>query len=170
MRIHINMYQLKTYFLDLITNRVLLCAIIAWMTAQIIKIFTTSIYRKEFSLRQLLVGSGGMPSSHSAVVVATAISCGLLYGFDTPIFAVAAVLAVVVMRDAAGVRREAGKQAAMINRVSQELSRTRTNFVTDALQELLGHTPLQVLFGALLGVAMAFLCQCWLFNLFLPAA
>ena len=52
MRIHINMYQLKTYFLDLITNRVLLCAIIAWMTAQIIKVFTTSIYRKEFSLRQ----------------------------------------------------------------------------------------------------------------------
>ena len=102
--------------------------------------------------------------------MATAISCGLLYGFDTPIFAVAAVLAVVVMRDAAGVRREAGKQAAMINRVSQELSRTRTNFVTDVLQELLGHTPLQVLFGALLGVAMAFLCQCWLFNLFLPAS
>ena len=164
------MYQLKTYFLDLITNRVLLCAIIAWMTAQIIKVFTTSIYRKEFSLRQLLVGSGGMPSSHSAVVMATDISCGLLYGFDTPIFAVAAVLAVVVMRDAAGVRREAGKQAAMISRVSQELSRTRTNFVTDVLQELLGHTPLQVLFGALLGVAMAFLCQCWLFNLFLPAS
>lgn len=156
--------QFKSHLLDLVTNRVLLCAAMAWFLAQFIKIFT-SIRREPFSFRRFLVGSGGMPSSHSAVVMATCFSCGILYGFDSAWFAVSAVLAIVVMRDAAGVRREAGKQAAVINQLSAELGKRRKSTVSTTLAEVLGHTPLQVLVGALLGVAMAFFCQSFLFDI-----
>lgn len=166
----IDIFALKTDILDFFTNRVLICAAIAWFAAQFIKIFTAGEKRGENGFLRFLVGSGGMPSSHSAVVCAACFSCGILYGFDSAIFAISAVLSVVVMRDAAGVRRESGKQAAVINQMSRELSKKRKNFDFDTLTELLGHTPLQVLFGGLLGVAMAFLCQYWLFPLIFPAA
>ena len=117
------------------------------------------------SLWKFIVGSGGMPSSHSAVVAATAVSCGILYGFGSASFAVSTVLAIVVMRDAAGIRREAGKQAEAINAVTAELSKRKKNFADYTLAELLGHTPFQVFVGALLGVLMALLCQNILFPL-----
>ncbi|MBE6554714.1 MAG: divergent PAP2 family protein [Ruminococcaceae bacterium] len=161
--------ELKNHVIDFLTNRVLLCAIISWFLAQFIKLFTSPKHREKMSFTGFVVGSGGMPSSHSAVVCATCFSCGILYGFDTALFAISAVLAVVVMRDAAGVRRESGKQAAVINQMSRELSTRRKNFTEVTLSELLGHTPLQVLFGALLGLAMAFFCQCWLFRIIFPA-
>ena len=111
-----------------------------------------------------------MPSSHSAAVCATCFSCGILHGYDSAIFAVAAVLAVVVMRDAAGIRREAGKQAEVINQMAEELNKkTKKPTFEDTLKVLLGHTPLQVLFGALLGVLTALACQYWLFPMLLPA-
>ena len=157
--------QFRTQLVDLVTNRVLLCAFVAWFMAQFIKIFTSFRRDKKISFVRFLVGSGGMPSSHSAVVCATCFSCGILYGFDSALFAVSAVVAVVVMRDAAGVRREAGKQAAVINQLSAELGRRRKTVVSTTLAEVLGHTPLQVLVGALLGVAMAFFCQSFLFDL-----
>lgn len=156
----------KNNFLDFLTNPVLLCAVFAWFTAQILKLFTTPYYKREFSVRQLLFGSGGMPSSHAAAVCATAISCGILYGYDSALFAVSAVLAAVVMRDAAGIRRSAGKQAKVINQITEELSQKRHNLLdlrNVTLPELLGHTPLQVLFGALLGIGMAYFCQRFLF-------
>ena len=110
-----------------------------------------------------------MPSSHAATVCATAFSCGILYGYDSAIFAVAAVLAVVVMRDAAGIRREAGKQAEIINQISEELNKKKKKpTFEETLKVLLGHTPLQVLCGALLGVMMAFFCQHWLFLKIYP--
>ena len=162
-------FQLKTGIIDLFTNRVLLCAAIAWFGAQLIKMFTTPYYRKDASFLKFVLGSGGMPSSHAAVVTAACFSCGILHGFDSALFALSAVLAVVVMRDAAGVRRESGKQAAVINQMTKELSKKKNNFATETLPELLGHTPLQVLFGGLFGAAMAFFCQFWLFNHLLPA-
>ena len=110
-----------------------------------------------------------MPSSHSAAVCATCFSCGILYGYGTPIFAVSAILAVVVMRDAAGIRREAGKQAEAINRISEELNKNnkKKNF-EETLKILLGHTPLQVLIGAFVGIVMAFVCQYLIFPAILP--
>jgi len=156
--------QLKNHLLDLVTNRVLLCAAMAWFAAQFIKIFTSFRQETHFSFRRFLLGSGGMPSSHSAVVCATCFSCGILYGFGSAWFAVSAVLAVVVMRDAAGVRREAGKQAAVINQLSAELEKRRKHKVSITLAEVLGHTPLQVVIGALLGTALAFFCQSFLFD------
>ena len=164
-----DMFQLKTFFVDLLSNRVLLCAALSWFMAQFIKIFTSPRHREEMSFLRFVVGSGGMPSSHSAVVTAASVSCGILYGFDAPIFAISAVLAIVVMRDAAGVRRESGKQAAVINQMSREMNKKRHIINAEALQELLGHTPLQVLFGALLGCAMSFFCQCFLFQIIFPA-
>ena len=158
------MLELKKALIDLISNRVLVCAVFAWMLAQILKIFTSPKYRQGMSFLRFVVGSGGMPSSHAATVSATAFSCGILYGYDTGIFAVAAILAVVVMRDAAGIRREAGKQAEVINHISEELNKEKKKpTFEETLKVLLGHTPLQVLCGALLGVMMAFFCQHWLF-------
>ena len=153
---------------DLFTNRVMMCAVFSWIIAQIVKLFTNPMHLKGNSFSNILVGSGGMPSSHSATVCATCVSCGLIYGFGSALFAISGVLAVVVMRDAAGVRRESGKQAAVINRVAQEMNKKK-GFDFELLKELLGHTPLQVFAGAVLGVAMAFLCQLWLFPLIFPA-
>ncbi len=161
------MSEIKGYLIDFFTNRILLCAIASWFLAQILKLFTAYKRSEKTTLLRFLVGSGGMPSSHSSVVTGCAFSVGILHGFDSALFAVSAVLAVVVMRDAAGVRRESGKQAAVINQMSRELNKDRKNLFEETLQELLGHTPLQVFFGALLGIVMAFVCQCWVFpNIF----
>ena len=105
------------------------------------------------------VGAGGMPSAHSAFVTALAASMGLNYGFDSAYFAIAAALAVVVMYDAAGVRRAAGKQAAKINKIIKHLMDKRSGYqdTQEQLRELLGHTPLEVLAGALLGIIIAIL-------------
>lgn len=153
----------KNNFFDFLTNPVLLCAILSWLTAQFLKPLTAWKHKERFSVLRLLVGSGGMPSSHAAVVCATAVSCGIIYGYDSAYFAISAILAIVVMRDAAGIRREAGKQAEVLNQISGELHKKRKNFKEVTLSELLGHTPLQVFFGALLGFIMAYLCQRWLF-------
>ncbi len=157
----------KNNLLDFITNPVLLCAALSWLAAQVIKLFTTPYYTKKFSMKQLIFGSGGMPSSHAAVVCSTCISCGILYGYNSAVFAISAILAFVVMRDAAGVRREAGKQAEVINQISEELGKRRKKFADITLPELLGHTPLQVVFGGLLGFFMAYFCQRFLFLRFL---
>ena len=162
------MEAIKENVVAFFTNRVLMCAVLSWMVAQFLKIFTSPKHREEFSVLRFVVGSGGMPSSHSAVVMGACFSCGILYGFDSPLFAISAVLAVVVMRDAAGVRRESGKQAAAINEMSRQLNKKKWTDL-DLLTELLGHTPLQVFCGGLLGVIMAYLCQLWLFPMiFVP--
>lgn len=153
----------KNNIVDFFTNPVLLCAILSWLAAQLIKLITTPCYKKEFSVMHTLFGTGGMPSSHTAAVCATAFSCGILYGYDSALFAMGAIFAAVVMKDAVGVRREAGKQAVVINQIAEEIGKKKTHFLNVSLPELLGHTPLQVVFGALLGIGMAYFCQRFLF-------
>ena len=134
-------------------NLILNTAIIAWAMAQLIKLFVTRVVEGRWDWKHIL-SSGGMPSSHSAAVCATAASVGYLYGLSTPLFAVAAVMAVVVMYDAANVRRETGKQAIILNYMMEHWDEGKPVEFEKALKELIGHTPLQVLMGALLGIAV----------------
>jgi acid phosphatase family membrane protein YuiD len=164
---HFDFSGFWTNVVDFITNPVLLCAVFTWFAAQLIKLLTTPYYKKDFSVLHTLFGTGGMPSSHSATVCATAFSCGILYGYGSAIFALSAVFCMVVMRDAVGVRREAGKQAEVINQIAGEIGKKKKNFLDISLPELLGHTPLQVLVGAILGVIMAYFCQKFLFLIIL---
>ena len=138
---------------QLISNRILICSLSAWAVAQVLKTILYAIINRTFELERLF-GDGGMPSGHSATVTSMAISCGMVYGFDTGIFAVAAILAIVVMHDATGVRFEAGKQAKIINELVESL-KDKALSDEEKLKELVGHTPLQVLCGALLGAVIA---------------
>lgn len=135
---------------------VLLISIAAWASAQGLKLLiATAVYRK-FDITYLTTG-GGMPSSHSALVCAATVSCGMSVGFDSPVFAVAAVVAFIVMYDAAHVRRETGEQAKVLNYILRNWEEFKPeNFERD-LKELIGHTPLQVAVGAVLGVAVGLL-------------
>lgn len=143
---------------DLLTwmgqNMILATAFTAWLSAQILKTITS--YLKYGTLKfERLVGAGGMPSSHTALVVSLAWAVGLHDGFDSSLFAVSVVLAGIVMYDAAGVRRAAGKQAKVINKLVRQLRVEHT--VHDiTLKELLGHSPIEVFAGALLGIAIAY--------------
>ena len=114
---------------------------------------------KKFTVTELFFGTGGMPSSHSAAVCALATACGLRHGLGSTYFAIAAILAIIVMHDATGVRLETGKQAASIISIAEVLndyfSERDEKIKTDKLKVLVGHTPLQVLCGALLGLAVA---------------
>lgn len=132
---------------------VLLIAVAAWAIAQVLKLLiSVAVYRK-FDITYLTTG-GGMPSSHSALVCATAVSCGMSAGFDSPVFAVAAVLAFIVMYDAAHVRRETGEQAKILNYIMRNWAEFRPEDFERELKELIGHTPLQVAVGAVLGVVV----------------
>lgn len=135
---------------------VLLIAVAAWAAAQVLKLLiATAVYRK-FDITYLTTG-GGMPSSHSALVCAAAISCGISAGFDSPVFAVAAVVAFIVMYDAAHVRRETGEQAKVLNYILRNWEEFKPEDFERDLKELIGHTPLQVAVGAVLGVAVGLL-------------
>ena len=145
-------------FAGFLHNRTLGVPLLVWFAAQAWKFLTPLLFRRELDL-SLLWSAGGMPSSHSALVTALAVSAGMNAGFDSPVFAVCVVLAVIVMYDAAGVRQAAGKQAAKINeKVEELLSGHRLN--EERLRELLGHTPIQVTMGGLFGALTS-----WLLNL-----
>lgn len=135
---------------------IIICAVSAWFLAQILKVFTGVFKLKTFSLIELLFGTGGMPSSHSAVVSALAISCGIKEGFDSPAFAISAILAMIVMRDAMGMRRQVGEHAKVINKLFKNLSESLNDpeLTGKALEELAGHTPLQVFAGMVLGAIL----------------
>jgi len=137
----------------IINNKILWIAVVSWMVAQIIKVILYLIKFKRINFT-LFVASGGMPSSHTSFVTALTTAVGMSEGFDSPVFAVAAVLSLVVMYDAAGVRRAAGKQAAVLNQLVE--SGETTGFwdvkLDKKLKELLGHSPIQVAAGAFLGV------------------
>ena len=140
---------------DFISNKVIITAFIAWATAQILKTITHAIVYKKIDFKRLL-GDGGMPSCHSAVVSSTALSIGLIEGFNTSLFALAALVAIVVMHDASGVRLETGKQAKVIKDMSQFIeSLNNIKFDDDSLKEFVGHTHLQVFMGAILGILVA---------------
>ena len=140
---------------DLITNRFLITGVSSWFVAQVMKTIIYAIINKKLVLERM-VGDGGMPSGHSATVTALSVTAGIEYGLDSAPFAIAAILAIVVMHDAMGVRLEAGKHAKALNEL-MDLVSSRELTTDDKLKELLGHTPLQVCFGALLGFAMALL-------------
>ncbi len=133
-------------------NPYLLTSLSCWMTAQLIKLITNLIIHKRFVWERLF-GDGGMPSGHSATVTSLATIIGLMEGFTSPLFAIATVLAVVVCHDAMGVRQETGKQAMMLNEIIRILDKDELPEVK--LKELVGHTPLQVLAGIILGIGGA---------------
>lgn len=142
-------------------NIVLITAVTAWLTAQILKTFTAYLKNRRFQAERL-IGTGGMPSSHTALVVGLASAVGFRDGVDVPLFALAVVLAGIVMYDAAGVRRAAGRHAKAINKLARHVrARTQTtahhNIYDTKLKELLGHTPVEVLAGAILGFVIAYL-------------
>ncbi|KAF8378135.1 hypothetical protein HHK36_029472 [Tetracentron sinense] len=135
-------------------NYPLISALVAFALAQFIKFFT-SWYKERRCDPKQLIGSGGMPSSHAATVTALAVSIGLQDGFGGSPFATAMILACVVMHDAFGIRLHAGRQAEVLNQIVYELPAEHPLADTRPLRELVGHTPLQVLAGALLGFAIA---------------
>jgi len=137
----------------LMGNVVLELGILAWFFAQAIKVLLNAIQQRTWDLK-ILLRSGGMPSSHSAFVCAVAGAIAENYGLGSPLFALAAALAIVVMYDACNVRRAAGEQAKVLNYLLNHLDQISPELAGKALQELLGHTPLQVLMGALLGTAV----------------
>lgn len=145
-------------FLKMFTNPVIFIPAFSWIIAQILKAAINAIMNKRFSFSRLF-GDGGMPSGHSATVMALATMSGLYSGFDSVEFAIATIFAIVVMHDALGVRRETGKQAVSIIKMAELLndyfSEHDEHIKTDKLKVLVGHTPLQVVLGALLGVAVA---------------
>ena len=119
-----------------------------WFFIQLFKLIYDLVTTKKFNFKRIL-GAGGMPSSHSAVVVALCTMVGKEYGINSAIFGIAVIFAFVVMYDAAGVRRAAGKQAKLLNKIVQTPGLTNVE-VTEKLQEVLGHTPIQVFVGALI--------------------
>lgn len=141
----------------LFQNHLLISSLLAWLVAQVIKTIIYAIVNKTLDWERLF-GDGGMPSGHSATVTALATTAGIRYGLESPIFAVSVILAVVVMHDAMGVRLEAGKHAKAINELMDLLSSDSLR-PEEKLQEFLGHTPLQVCFGAILGFVVAILFQ-----------
>ncbi|QPS71035.1 divergent PAP2 family protein [Lactococcus garvieae] len=143
------------FFKEIISNQILVTAIVGWFAAQIIKIFVDIFRYKKLDLR-LLFATGGMPSSHSALVVSMTTATGLTQGFDSAIFAMATVFAFVVMYDAQGIRRQAGTHAYILNIIIKTIENPKIN-AERALKELLGHTPLQVFGGAVLGIVVALL-------------
>ena len=140
------------WFIDFITNPYILTALSCWFVAQLIKVLINLVIHKKI-IWERLTGDGGMPSGHSATVSSLATIIGLMRGFDTPEFAIAGILAVVVCHDATGVRQETGKQAIMLNEIIRILETDELPEVK--LKELVGHTPLQVLAGILLGIGGA---------------
>ena len=142
-------------------NLILNLSILAWALAQIIKFVITLITKRKLDWRHIL-SSGGMPSSHSAFVCACAAAMGYMYGWASPAFTVAAVLAIVVMYDASNVRRAAGEQAKILNYIMDHWTEMKPALFGKELKEFLGHTPFQVFMGGLLGIAVglagAYLC------------
>ena len=139
------------YLADLLQNRVLLAAVAGWTAAQVLKTILVLIIEKELRLERLM-GSGGMPSSHSATTCALATACSVIHGPDSTQFALASILAFIVMYDACNVRLETGKQAIAIKELQELLQKMGQKLSPEEkLKELVGHTLPQVLVGALLG-------------------
>lgn len=141
---------------ELLHNDILLAGIMSWFTAQVIKTILYAVLNKKIDFTRLM-GDGGMPSAHSATVTAVAFMTGLSCGFGSPVFAVACIVAIIVMHDAMGVRLETGKQAKLLNEMVallEALGQPKLS-MEKKLKEFVGHTPTQVVAGMLLGIAVA---------------
>lgn len=143
---------------DLISNHMLIAPLIAWLTAQLTKWIISAIIDKKFTLERLF-GDGGMPSSHSATVITLSVLCGWCCGFASAAFAISLIFASVVMRDAIGVRRETGKHATIIKTIADNINNLFSDeseqIKAERLKLFVGHTPLQVFFGVLLGITVS---------------
>lgn len=145
------------YIYDLVTNPYLITALSSWAVAQVLKTIIYFIVNKKFDIHRLF-GDGGMPSGHSATVTSLAVITALLNGMGSAAFAIAAILAIVVCHDAMGVRREAGKQAMVLNDLIEILSLSPKDELREVkLKEFVGHTPVQVFAGIFVGIANAFI-------------
>jgi len=136
-------------------NPVLIAALTAWGIAQLIKVPLDYIQNRTWNW-VLLLRAGGMPSSHSALMAAATHSIGLNAGFDAPLYGLAFALAMIVIYDATGIRRQAGRHAEIINAMIRDLASGHP-LQEETLREVLGHTPLEALGGTILGVAVAHL-------------
>ena len=144
--------------LEIFSNRVLWCAVTGWFVAQALKIPTYWLVEKKLDMMRFF-GSGGMPSSHTAFVVSLAIMIGATEGYGSGMFALSVVLAAIVMYDATGVRKETGKQGEILNEILRKVFVDGEPIADDDLKELVGHTKVEVLGGAVVGVmcALAFI-------------
>lgn len=145
--------MIKTLSSFFMQNHILSVTIIAWVVTQTIKVTLGVIREKKFNFRWF-IGTGGMPSSHAAGATALALSSGFDLGFSSPVFALAFVFALVTMFDAQGVRRSAGKQAEILNMLMEDIY-WQGKIKEGKLKELLGHTPIQVMVGSLIGALIA---------------
>lgn len=144
-------------FTQIIQNKIFITTLSAWAIAQTIKVTIGIIRQKKFDFRWF-IGTGGMPSSHATGASCLAAAIGLEYGFNSVYFALAASFALVVMFDAQGVRRAAGKQARVLNKITEDIYwQGRIN--ENRLRELIGHTPIEVIMGALLGIVIAWFAR-----------
>ena len=151
---------------ELITNRFLITGVASWFVAQVLKTIIHAIINKKLVMERLF-GDGGMPSGHSATVTALATISALTFGFDSFQFAVTALLAIIVCHDAMGVRLETGKQAQLINELTKAFEVwTKEDIPEIKLKEFVGHTPIQVIAGILLGVSTGCVMHFWIFPLF----
>lgn len=145
---------------ELLNNPSLITALTAWMLAQLVKPPVEYLRTRKWSLLYIF-SAGGMPSSHSALMVAATMGIGLHEGFDVPAFTIALAISMIVLYDAAGVRREAGKHAEKINILIEELL-TGHPISEKELREVIGHTPLEVLGGIILGLIVSFAYKFWI--------
>ena len=151
---------------DLFTNRFLVTGVSSWFVAQVTKTIIYAIINKKLVLERM-VGDGGMPSGHSATVTSLAVISGLSFGFDSFQFAVTALLAIIVCHDAMGVRLETGKQAQIINELTKAFEVwTKEDLPEIKLKEFVGHTPIQVIAGILIGIANGCVMHFLVFPLF----
>ena len=145
-------------------NKIFDVVTISWFIAQFYKVIASLVTEKRINLKRMFE-TGGMPSSHSSTVSALATAVGITYGVSSTLFAVVVIFAIIVMHDAAGIRRAAGKQAGILNKLSESLnSLFEHKFQQENLRELLGHTPVEVLIGAILGIVVAFLMKPYLIG------
>ncbi|HNK64557.1 MAG TPA: divergent PAP2 family protein [Anaerolineales bacterium] len=134
-------------------NKVLIAVLVGWLLAQILKIPTEYLRSRKW-LWAMFFAAGGMPSSHTSLMVAGTLAVGLYHGFDNPIFGIAVAITMIIAHDAAGVRRQAGKHAERINVLFDELLKGHM-WSDDDLKEIIGHTPLEVVGGIILGLLVA---------------
>lgn len=142
-------------FHQLSHNQIFFTVLTAWAVAQIVKVFIGVITEKRFNFRWF-VGTGGMPSSHAATVSALATAVGLKFGVASPIFAITLAFAWIILMDAQGFRRSVGQQAEILNVILDDIY-LRKNVKENRLKELLGHTPVEVLMGVVIGILVAFI-------------
>lgn len=141
--------------MEILYNYPLICGVIGWLSAQICKVIIGICHHKKFSFT-LLMSSGGMPSSHTSTMLAVTVAIARIHGLASTYFALAFVVSFIVMYDAAGVRLETGKQAAILNKIIRNLEDGETKYMQKDLKELIGHTPIQVFAGAALGIVIPF--------------